>query len=196
MAVKRVKLPDNTVQDIHDARIAAIDPELSGQSSNPVENCAIDAEFEKVTYLGDTLEEVDPIDDEPEPEPIIIIGGEDNVYFATYGVTTYSVITTQINSGKLVVCKNEILGATAIYYHILTANGVHYFGSSGNDAIDTVTVNQQNEWSVASITVEKTTNKSTSITSSSTNAEYPSALAVKTYVDTMCGNIESLLSDI
>lgn len=76
MALKRVRLPDNTVQDIHDARIAGIDSELSSQSSNPLENSAIDAEFEKVTYLGETLEEVDPIDDEPEPDPVIIIGGD------------------------------------------------------------------------------------------------------------------------
>ena len=76
MALKRVRLPDNTVQDIHDARIAGIDSELSSQSSNPLENSAIEKKKKKVTYLGETLEEVDPIDDEPEPEPIIIIGGD------------------------------------------------------------------------------------------------------------------------
>ena len=95
MALKRVKLPDNTVQDIHDARIAQIDSELSGTSANPVQNNAISAEFALVTYIGDVEDVVDQIPDEPESEPVIVIGGGDeNVIEAI----TFNGSTVPINS--------------------------------------------------------------------------------------------------
>ena len=108
MALKRIKLPDGTTYDINDARITGIDSTptanstnlitsggvksaldskqdsltidttLSGTSPNPVTNSAITSEFTKVTYMGETIESVEEIDDEePEYDPIIVIGGGD-----------------------------------------------------------------------------------------------------------------------
>ena len=68
MSIKKVKLPDNSEQDIHDARIAAIDSALSDSSINPVQNNVIDAEFEQVTYLGEVID--DEVDEIPDEEPV------------------------------------------------------------------------------------------------------------------------------
>ena len=46
------------------------------------------------------------------------------------------------------------------------------------------------------LVLEDQANKVNSISSSSTNDQYPSALAVKNYVDTVLGNVETLLSQV
>ena len=83
VAGKTALVHDNTgsanekICNLFTSHILTVDDSISGTSTNPVSNSAIDAEFAKVSYIGDTLETVDPIDDEPEPEPVIVIGGGD-----------------------------------------------------------------------------------------------------------------------
>lgn len=80
MAVKRIKI-GGVAYDINDPRLGGIDDELSGLSTNPLQNDVITAEFAKTSYIGDTVEDVDDIPEEPEEEYTIIIGGdgEENV---------------------------------------------------------------------------------------------------------------------
>ena len=96
MAIKKIKIGD-TSHDIHDARINAIDSALSSESSNPVENSAIADEFVKVGYVGDTLEEVDEIPEEP-------VDPEDLFEFSANKVTSISASSTdtQYPSAKCV----------------------------------------------------------------------------------------------
>ena len=242
MPIQKVQLPDESVQDIHDARIAAIDTSLSGSSTNPVQNSAITSEFVKVTYIGDVDETVGEIPDEPEPEPIIIIGGDyANVNgdlteefsvkeLEIYGVgtgnpstvgsllpngtitldsakklkLTYQRVVQQVGSQipeeedvvKTIAYTSDIPSAvteSTVSGWGFTKNAGTLTGVKFNNTDATVSNG------VASITATIPTvpTISTNITSDATSdTKTASPKAVKTYVDNMCGNIESLLAAI
>lgn len=56
MAIKKVKLPNNSVVDINDARISGIDTTPTSGSTNVVTSGGVYSAFGNVLYLGDTLE--------------------------------------------------------------------------------------------------------------------------------------------
>lgn len=53
MAIKKVKLPNNTVVDINDPRIPGVDSTPTSGSTNVVTSGGLYTEFTKVVYLGD-----------------------------------------------------------------------------------------------------------------------------------------------
>lgn len=53
MAISKVKLPDNSEQDVHDSRIAGIDTSPTASSGNVVTSGGVHAAFSDVTFLGD-----------------------------------------------------------------------------------------------------------------------------------------------
>lgn len=56
--VSKIKLPDNSTLDIIDSRISSVDSSISSSSSGVVTNSTIAAEFDKVAYIGDTIDSV------------------------------------------------------------------------------------------------------------------------------------------
>ena len=96
MAIRRVKLEGVDI-DIYDSRIVAIDSTLSTTSSNPIQNDSVAQEFEKVSYVGDTFDNVDEIPEEP-------VDPEDLFEFSANKVTSISASSTdtQYPSAKCV----------------------------------------------------------------------------------------------
>ena len=107
------------------------------------------------------------------------IDAVDKVFFATYGTTTYAEITAAIAAGKTIFVKweNRILLYTS-------AIGVNYFftGITGTDNSTAVYVNDQGVWANTLFEMEKVTNKVSTISSASTNKQYPNAKAVYDFV--------------
>lgn len=105
----------------------------------------------------------------------------DNVFIATYGTTTFAEITDAINAGKHVVVKKG--NARYNLYGIL--NNSYIFYSALGSSITQASCNSSSVWS-ASVTYfntfERNANKVTSLSSSSTDTQYPSAKAVYDYV--------------
>lgn len=103
------------------------------------------------------------------PEPIY------EVFNVTYGVTTAAEITAASAAKKVVVMYYN--NTWWKYYGV--AAGYHIFTQQNGNASNTVRCDVANDtWDLLSATLEDTANKVTSITSSSTNAQYPSAKAV------------------
>lgn len=99
------------------------------------------------------------------------------VFVATYGTTFYSEITNAYEDGKAVFVKY----VNGIYPLVgVNSNYVSFCGVSGT-IVNYITCNSSSVlgWSVASsYTAEQTSNKTTSLSSSSTNTQYPSAKCV------------------
>ena len=221
MAIKKVKLPDNSEQDIHDARIAAIDSALSGSSTNPVQNSVIEAEFVQVTYLGDVDEEVDEIPEEPEQEPVIVIGGIQDITFngtsvpVSNGTAAITADFAEVNGDLTEDFSVEYLtisgpGTTSgsgpnAYTQIgdILPNGDLSLDSSKRLKLTYGSILQAVGESVPSrhdtvrtlaYTSDVPTISTSITTDASSDVKTASPKAVKTYVDTMCGNIETLLA--
>lgn len=91
MAIKRIQIGGTNI-DVHDARIEAIDSELSSSSSNPVENSAIASEFGRVdSVLGNQASVIDQLYSQ------VNSLSRDTAIIAWDGVSTPDV--TQIPSG-------------------------------------------------------------------------------------------------
>lgn len=197
MALKRVKLPDNTVQDIHDARIAQIDSELSGTSTNPVQNNAISAEFALVTYIGDVEDIVDQIPDEPESEPVIVVGGGDeNIIEAI----TFNGSTVPINSStKTAAITVSIPSPPGTLNTTATSAQSTSSSESLSGSIILHKVAKTGTYSdlVGTPTIPTVPTISTNIASDyNSDTKTASPKAVYTYVNNIVGDIETLLSAI
>ena len=59
MAISKVKLPDNTTQDLHDSRIPGVDTTVTSGSSNVVTSGAVYSAIPSVASL--TTSEIDTI---------------------------------------------------------------------------------------------------------------------------------------
>lgn len=115
-------------------------------------------------------------------------GGSSEVFVAEYGVTTYAEITSAINDGKTIFCKHILNdnGDVHISYGILSL--YNYFEGSTPfsytfNCVDNyenfpMTVTSSDVWSEGYVYFENDSNKVISISSSSTNAQYPSAKCV------------------
>lgn len=97
------------------------------------------------------------------------------LFWCTYGSTTYQKISDEIAAGKLPVC---IYNNIKYVYVGLSTTNRHTFASQLFDSYRYVSVNNTNSWGAGVNNFEVTSNKVTTITSASTNTQYPSAKAV------------------
>lgn len=94
------------------------------------------------------------------------------LFVCTYGTTTYAEITTALSAGKLPVCFYD--NKQYVYVGLSSTNR-YTFCSQLFDTQRYVSVNSSDSWGAGTNNFEVTSNKVTSISSSSTNAQYPSA---------------------
>lgn len=102
----------------------------------------------------------------------------DTLFYCTYGTTTYAQITQALSDGKLPVCfYNNI---EYIYVGVSSTNR-HTFSSQLFDNNRYVSVSSSDSWGIGSNNLEIISNKVTSLSSSSTDTQYPSAKCVYDY---------------
>lgn len=98
------------------------------------------------------------------------------LFWCTYGTTTYAQIKTALTAGKLPICKygdnyyifSRNYGDTSYcYFNASTGTGGGYIQMYNTD----------NSWEYQPVNLENASNKVTSLSSSSTNTQYPGALA-------------------
>ena len=98
------------------------------------------------------------------------------IYICTQGVTTYAQITQALNDGYIPIVKTSS-DKYALYVGILSSR--HIFSSiNSSTQIVLYRVDSSNTWSAPSYNLQQTSNLVTSISSSSTDAQYPSAKCV------------------
>lgn len=108
-----------------------------------------------------------------------LIAGD--IFWATYGVTSYADITGALNKGKTVLVKRSVDNNTEIYtYAYKSGANIHSFTYISGDTIYRVSVSSDNgtTWIYTTTTLENVANKVTALSTSSTNTEYPSAKGV------------------
>lgn len=94
----------------------------------------------------------------------------------TYGVTTYAEITSALSSGKLPICDYGYY--LYIYNSKNTTSNYYAFTNISGNYEQHIRVNTSNEWTGSGVTMEVTSNKVTSLSSASTDTQYPSAKCV------------------
>lgn len=101
----------------------------------------------------------------------------DNIFIADYGVTSFTDINIAFNAGKAVFCKYpSITGFLPLSEYSST---LYIFKTIiGNNQSYSVGIDSENTWSYRNDVLELLDNKVTSISSSSTDSEYPSAKCV------------------
>ena len=104
------------------------------------------------------------------------VGG--GLFECTYNSTTYAEITQALSDGKL----PYFIRNNNCYYYAFAYSSTYYFGSfptsSGTNILNRISVNSSNVWSNVVVYYELQTNRVTSISSSSTDTQYPSAKCV------------------
>ena len=105
----------------------------------------------------------------------ISISGGSDLFECTFGTTTYAEITQALSDGKLPYCIFD----NRFYIYYSNVASTYYFSSySGSNTGLRITC-YSGGWTTASTySIETSSNKVTSISSSSTNAQYPSAKCV------------------
>ena len=61
MAINKIKLPDNSTQDLHDSRISGVDTTVTSGSSNVVTSGAVSTAISNVAVTSLTTSEIDTI---------------------------------------------------------------------------------------------------------------------------------------
>lgn len=108
------------------------------------------------------------------------------IFIAEYGVTSYADVLAAYNAGKTIICQYEsnITSSLKIIYNLYLINFAtnttfNFSGTISGTAQYFYTNLTSSGWaSVSDKTCETTSNKVTSISSSSTNAQYPSAKCI------------------
>ena len=100
------------------------------------------------------------------------------LFYCTYGTTTFAQVTQALSDGKLPIC---LYNDNRYYIYCSSTSTVHRFSSAQSDYIRYVTINDSNVWATSAYNLELATNKVTSISSSSTDTQYPSAKCVYDY---------------
>ena len=168
-----------------------------------------------MTYLGGVDEEVDEIPEEPEQEPVIIIGGIQGI--------TFNGVSVPVSNGTAAITADfaEINGDLAEEFSVkelefygqgtgdpstvgsILPNGVLTLNSSKNliltyqkvvQPVGSQTPAPQDFTKTVAYTEDIPTISTNITTDASSDVKTASPKAVKTYVDTMCGNIETLLA--
>ena len=115
------------------------------------------------------------------------------IFVATYGTTTYADITSAINAGKAVFCKRS--GSPQLYTLAFTSSASYSFNYLGGDFINKATCSSSSVWSDTNISLQKF-NLVTSISSSSTDSQYPSAKCVYDFINALTARIVALETNI
>ena len=97
------------------------------------------------------------------------------LYVCTYGTTTYAEITTALSAGKVPVCFYD--NKQYVYVGLSSTNR-YTFASQLFDTQRYISVNSSDSWGAGNNNFEVTANKVKSISSSSTDGQYPSAKCV------------------
>lgn len=112
--------------------------------------------------------------------------GESSVFEAVYGETTYDEVVEAKNAGKFVICIKDRL----TYHLSYVSEDLAYFTTiRGNVSYATYINKATNKWTDALYSLEQLSNKVTSLSSASTDTQYPSAKAVYDFVQTTLGTI-------
>lgn len=98
---------------------------------------------------------------------------EDNLFIAEYGVTTENEIYTACDEGKIVI----VVYQSIIYYLNNVSNGVTFSGVSNGYTINEITVSGST-WSLLTTSLEKTSDRISSITDDRRESKYPNERAV------------------
>ena len=164
----------------------ATDVQINGTSitsnnvANIITNSAYNSSSNKIATMSDIPEEI---------------------FIATYGTTTFSDILTAYNSGKSIFCKYNY-SATNVFYLYLSevgkdsSNNIIGFVFDGtNNGIEYMATRGSTEnWNITDRPIETIYNKVTSISSSSTNTQYPSAKCVYDEINTVKRNIGEIVT--
>lgn len=104
-----------------------------------------------------------------------------NVFWCTHGSTTDTEIQNALNANKLPV----VVYNGNLYVYYWTTSGYRYFMSFVNNTHSRIMMTQSSSYwgTPTNLLMEQTSNKVTAIDSTAADNKYPSALAVKTYVD-------------
>lgn len=98
------------------------------------------------------------------------------MYWCTYGTTTYAQISQALSDGKVPMIKYN--GITYMYSKDWGSSLGHLFGTMDGNFARWVYCKQNSTWGTGYMEVENSVNKTTTISSASTNVQYPSAKAV------------------
>lgn len=97
------------------------------------------------------------------------------IFVATYGTTTLSDIQTAYNAGKIILCKYN---TDDIYTLSSISQNYAEFSRTSDFYCYTITCDRANHWLKSGGQAQKTSNLVTSVSSSSTDTQYPSAKCV------------------
>lgn len=112
-------------------------------------------------------------------------GGESSVFEAVYGVTTYEEIVAAVKAHKHVICfEND-----RVYNLNNFGEGRDLNFSCAGEVLHLIKCTTQNKWSSKSLYLEQSTYKVTSLSSASTDTQYPSAKAVYDFVQNSITNV-------
>lgn len=119
--------------------------------------------------------------------------GESSVFEAEHGVTTYDEVVEAKNTGKFVICIKDRL----TYHLSYVSEDLAYFTTiRGNVSYYTYINKATNKWTDGLSTLEQLSNKTTTISESSTDTQYPSAKAVYDAVEAVKEKDYELLLDV
>lgn len=114
------------------------------------------------------------------------LNNADEIFDVTYNTTTYAEISTALANGKLPVCNY----GNRTYIYCLTAGDIYYFTAAYAPYIYILRCYPTSLWNATDYVLEQTSNKVTTISSASTDTQYPSAKCVYD----ICGDIETLIN--
>lgn len=116
-------------------------------------------------------------------EALLTVSG--GIFIAEYGVTSYQDIRDAYNNNKFIVCRYTDPTTQAVEEMYISGSESNYFtfasipGNTTNVSPYIATTLTESGWSsISQYALERTSNKVTSITSSSTDTQYPSAKCV------------------
>ena len=114
---------------------------------------------------------------------------DDKVFVATYGSTTASEIASALSANKEVIAIKDNI----VYNYLSLSSNTYYFiGWTLKDRVSRISCDSNGWNSVDNINIEDKSNKVTSLSSSSTDSQYPSAACVWGLI----GDVETLLAAI
>lgn len=114
------------------------------------------------------------------------------VFVAIQGYTSYDDVEAAINAGKIVLAQyhdDYYIPLVEFSQGMATFRSVVWYGSAGLSIMST-SIDEEGWYSVSTYPLELSSNKVTSLSSSSTDTQYPSAKAVYD----MIGDVETLIN--
>lgn len=115
------------------------------------------------------------------------------LYYCTYGTTTYAEITSALSAGKLPVC---VYSNRFYKYDLKSPTDRYIFNASYADALYSLNIQSNDTWGAGNYQFEITSNKTQTINSSSTTSQYPSAKTVYDYSQPIIDSSHKLSADL